>query len=70
LNPFLATAIMLILRYLNFIVANQLIANEPIKRLIEFNALLDDSERFSHRLSDHCLASHEMDDSNSDKKVM
>lgn len=70
MNPFLASAIMLIIRYLNFIAANQLLSNEPIKRLIEFNALLDDSERFTHQLSHHCLASHEMSDDTSDKKVM
>lgn len=71
MNPFLASAIILILRWLQFIAANQVLPNNTLLiRELQLDNLLDDSQRFSNQLSDHCLSAHQMSDSNSDKKVM
>jgi hypothetical protein len=66
LNPFLASGIILILRWLQFIAAQQVFqADKTVNPDIwqKFDEMLEDTKRFSDRFSQYCIASHSMADS-------
>jgi hypothetical protein len=66
MNPFLASGIILILRWLQFIAAQQVFqADKTVNPDIwqKFDEMLEDTKRFSDRLSQYCIASHSMADS-------
>lgn len=69
MNPYLSSAIMLILRWLQLIAANQVLQNQPpMQRELMLNQLIDDSKHFGDRLSNYTLNYHGMTDT--DGKVM
>jgi len=68
-NPYLSSAIMLILRWLQFIAANQVLQGQrPLERELMLSQLVDDSKGYADRLSNYTLNYHSMSDT--DGKVM
>ena len=68
MNPYLSSGLILIIRMLMFIAANQVM---PIRanQYGKLNDLLEDAQRFSTQLSDYTLNAHNMND-NDGKQVM
>ena len=72
MNPFIASGIILILRWLQFLAAQQVFqADKTINPDIwqKFDQMLEDTKLFSDRLSTYCIASNHMSDSDG-KQVM
>lgn len=71
MNPFLASGIILILRWLQYIASQQAFrADKTVnaETWLKFGEMLEDTKRFSDRLSNYCVASHAMSDT--DSKIM
>jgi hypothetical protein len=72
MNPFLASGLILILRWLQFIASQQVFqADKTVNTDLwrKFDEMLEDTKRFSDRLSNYCVASHAMSDTDG-KQVM
>ncbi|HEY1645250.1 MAG TPA: hypothetical protein VGF75_02595 [Candidatus Saccharimonadales bacterium] len=69
MNPFLASGLLLIIRFLMFLAANQVMPTRA-DQYNKLDELLDAAQRYSTQLSNHTLNAHQMDDSNSGKQVM
>lgn len=68
MNPFLASGIILILRWLQFIASYIILKPNLIEGSAGCIALIEDTKRYSDSLSTYCVTSHSMSDS--DSKIM
>jgi hypothetical protein len=67
MNPFIASGILLILRWLQFLGSRKILGDFPEQARI-LAGLLDDTQRYSDRLTAFSLAEHQMTDTG--KQVM
>lgn len=68
MNPFLASGIILILRWLQFIASQQILGRSLTESALMLTGMLEETKRYSDSLSSYCIAEHKMSDTNS--KIM
>jgi hypothetical protein len=69
MNPFLASGIILILRWLQFIGSREILGSFPEKARM-LSELLEDTTQYSARLNNYVQTENHMSDTSDSKKVM
>jgi hypothetical protein len=68
MNPFLASGIILILRWLQFIASQQVLDRSLIESAALLSGMLEETKHYTESLSNYCVTEHAMSDTG--KQVM